>query len=127
MISNLKVEIRLQDAHEDLLNSFAGDNVRSSTSFSIDPDDFEIIKFSDTTNFGNDISTEFDELENSPIGLLVPIFLINKDRDKVVVLYKEGDGTNVARYSEKIDGKWIRNEIRKEGRPIPDIDSIDLD
>jgi hypothetical protein len=127
LISNLKVEIRLQDAHEDLLNSFAGDNVRSSTSFSIDPDDFEIIKFSDTTNFGNDISTEFDELENSPIGLLVPIFLINKDRDKVVVLYKEGDGTNVARYSEKIDGKWIRNEIRKEGRPIPDIDSIDLD
>lgn len=127
MISNLKVEIRLQDAHEDLLNSFAGDNVRSSTSFSIDPDDFEIIKFSDTTNFGNDISTEFDELENSPIGSLVPIFLINKDRDKVVVLYKEGDGTNVARYSEKIDGKWIRNEIRKEGRPIPDIDSIDLD
>lgn len=127
MISNLKVEIRLQDAHEDLLNSFAGDNVRSSTSFSIDHDDFEIIKFSDTTNFGNDISTEFDELENSPIGSLVPIFLINKDRDKVVVLYKEGDGTNVARYSEKIDGKWIRNEIRKEGRPIPDIDSIDLD
>lgn len=54
------------------------------------------------------------------------MLIINQKQNKIVVLYKESDGTNVARYSEKLDGIWVRNEMRTKGTPILDINDIDI-
>lgn len=126
-----KADIILQDANKDIMNSFTNKSLINSTTNTatnvfIEIDDFKIIEFGDIMNLDKGIAMEFSELENSPIGSVLPIFLISKDSTKLAVLYKESDGTNVARYSENINGKWIRTEEKVKGSPILDIDTIDI-
>lgn len=126
-----KAELILEDANQDIINSFSigksGLSKSDSSSISyIDFNEFRVMEFEDINELDKDIATEFNELESSPVGSTYPMLLINQEQNKIVVLYKESDGTNVARYSERIDGIWVRNEIRAKGTPILDINDIDI-
>lgn len=112
-----KAELILEDANQDIINSFSigkcGLSKFDSSSISyIDFNEFGVMEFEDINELDKDIATEFNELENSPVCSTYLMLLINQEQNKIVVLYKEGDGTNVAKYSEKIDGIWVRNEMR---------------
>lgn len=126
-----KADLILEDANQDIINSFSigksGISKSDSSSISyIDFNEFRVMEFEDINELDKDIATEFNELENSPVGSTYPMLLINQEQNEIVVLYKEGDGTNVARYSEKLDGIWVRNEMRTKGTPILDINDIDI-
>lgn len=125
-----KADIVLQNAHEDLMNSFSNMQLQGSNNIlnteNIDFSDLKTIDYNEIMKLDKEIIMEFSELEDSPIGSIYPIFLKNDENTVIAVLYKEHDGTNVARFSEYVNHRWIRSEITEQGSPILDINDIDI-
>ncbi|ACV61338.1 hypothetical protein Dtox_0394 [Desulfofarcimen acetoxidans DSM 771] len=113
-----KTEKRLEAANNDIKSTLKLDNILN---------DYKQIDFPNGIDFNKDldIAQEFDALDQSPIGSTMPIFLLKNDLSEIMVLYKEGDGTNVMKYAKRVNGnKWAEGEKRIKGAPILDINTI---
>ncbi|ABR50159.1 hypothetical protein Amet_4077 [Alkaliphilus metalliredigens QYMF] len=120
----LKVETRLEHARKDIMTSFNLDKTLMATEKS---SNYKEIQFDEIGDLGPEIATEFDALNQGPIGSTIPLFLIKEDHLELVVLYKEADGTNVMQSSRKINGEWQRENLEVKGEPILDIDTIEIE
>ncbi|SNT22881.1 hypothetical protein SAMN05446037_105715 [Anaerovirgula multivorans] len=120
----LKTEILLQHTRNDIMTSFYLDKTLSAREISAN---YKEIEFDEIEDYGWEIATEFDALNQGPIGSTIPIFLIKEDNSELVVLYKEADGTNVKQSSKKINGKWERAKLEVKGEAILDINTIEIE
>ncbi|AOY75999.1 hypothetical protein [Clostridium formicaceticum] len=126
----LKTEMLLEHARNDIMISFGLDKTSETREISAagaKSANYKEIRFDEIGDWGWEIATEFDALDQGPIGSTVPIFLIKEDSSELVVLYKEADGTNVMQSSKKINEKWEREKLEVKGEPILDIDTIEIE
>lgn len=113
-----KTEIRLQSAYDDIKKAFDLDETLK---------EYKLVDFKGgTCELESDVMQEFDKLDQSPIGSTIPQFYLKNDSSAIMVLYKEGDGTNVVHYATKTNGKWVEGEHRTPGASILDIDKIKI-
>lgn len=120
----LKAEILLEHARNDIMKSFDLDKSLAAREISAN---YKEIRFDEIGDYGWEIATEFDALDQGPIGSTIPIYLIKEDNSELVVLYKEADGTNVMQSSKKVNEKWEREKLEVKGEPILDINSIEIE
>lgn len=114
-----KTEVRLNAAYSDIKATFNLDKTLKN---------YNLVDFQGgTDNLDSDILQRFEALDQSPIGSTIPQFYLKNDSSAVMVLYKEGDGTNVVRYAQKVKNEWVEGEMRLPGASIIDIDTIKVE
>lgn len=116
--SQQKTEILLKDANDDIIKAFDLEDILK---------DYTVYSSDNTGSIPNKIMEEFDELDQSPIGSTEPMYCVKNDSSVLMLLYKEGDGTNVMQYAEKTGDGWEVSERRKSGKSILDYGSIKVD
>ena len=119
-ISEQKADTLLKDANDDIIKTFDLEDVlKDYTVYS---------EYTDNISFlPSNILGELDELDHSPIGSTYPMYCVKKDSSAVMVLYKEGNGTNVMEYAEKTGDGWKVSVKSTSGKAILDYGSIKVD
>ncbi len=130
-ISEIKSEVILKDANEDIQKSFKLDETK---------DDYIILSLEEVNEFRsgsfgiddselrNKIADKFDELyENPPIGSTEPMYMVKKDGSEIMVLYKEENGTNVMNFAKFRDGEWEKGQESSKGKNRLDYDSVEIE
>lgn len=114
-----KTEERLNTAYYDIKTAFSlGETLK----------EYSLVDFQGGTDkLESEIMQQFESLDQSPIGSTIPQYYLKHDSSAMIVLYKEGDGSNVMRYARKIDNKWVEGERRSRGAAILNIDEIKVE
>ena len=119
----IKVDAKINRASMDIVQTF---EINQSEYVQIDPVG-GLSEFSMGQGFIKDkkkvqsilkevISPNFNEL---PIGSVMPLILINKDGNEIILGYKQTDGTNVITVNKYQNDKWVKVNQKTQKGELP--------